>query len=238
MNIQKFGVATLFLAALAAPAAAAESNIWSTTFDGGFFESTGPFPFSAVGTTFGGASIQSAAGFSGFGTSMYRNDTGGSTLFNATGLGTHTALRLKFDLAFIDSWDSTNGAPAPDILFVTFDGGSYQFTVNSASGSVFDVGPGTVISTGSNLGYSSWNDTIARYEFVIPHAASTFNLSINFGGAGFQGGLDESWGIDNFALSAITDDGPVVPEPATWAMMIAGFGLVGAAMRRRNAITA
>jgi len=25
-----------------------------------------------------------------------------------------------------------------------------------------------------------------------------------------------------------------VPEPATWAMMIAGFGLVGGAMRRRS----
>ena len=29
---------------------------------------------------------------------------------------------------------------------------------------------------------------------------------------------------------------PVVPEPATWAMMIAGFGLVGAAMRRRTTV--
>lgn len=28
-----------------------------------------------------------------------------------------------------------------------------------------------------------------------------------------------------------------VPEPATWAMMIAGFGLVGGAMRRRNVTT-
>lgn len=30
-------------------------------------------------------------------------------------------------------------------------------------------------------------------------------------------------------------DGPIgaVPEPASWAMMIAGFGLAGAAMRRR-----
>jgi hypothetical protein len=26
----------------------------------------------------------------------------------------------------------------------------------------------------------------------------------------------------------------IIPEPATWAMLIAGFGLVGAAMRRRN----
>jgi len=33
---------------------------------------------------------------------------------------------------------------------------------------------------------------------------------------------------------------PAVPEPATWAMMIAGFGLVGAAMRsrRRDIVTA
>jgi hypothetical protein len=31
---------------------------------------------------------------------------------------------------------------------------------------------------------------------------------------------------------------PPVPEPATWAMMIAGFGLVGAAMRRRAAAIA
>lgn len=33
-------------------------------------------------------------------------------------------------------------------------------------------------------------------------------------------------------------EGPAVPEPATWAMMIAGFGLVGAAVRRRRIATA
>ena len=31
---------------------------------------------------------------------------------------------------------------------------------------------------------------------------------------------------------------PGVPEPATWAMLIAGFGLVGAAARRRRPIVA
>ena len=35
----------------------------------------------------------------------------------------------------------------------------------------------------------------------------------------------------NFEVAAAT---PAVPEPATWAMMIAGFGLVGGAMRRRK----
>ncbi|OYU16536.1 MAG: hypothetical protein CFE37_00620 [Alphaproteobacteria bacterium PA4] len=38
---------------------------------------------------------------------------------------------------------------------------------------------------------------------------------------------------------AVTSIAPGVPEPASWAMLIAGFGLVGAAMRRRTiAVTA
>jgi hypothetical protein len=36
-----------------------------------------------------------------------------------------------------------------------------------------------------------------------------------------------SFELDNIAVSA-------VPEPATWAMMIAGFGLMGSALRRRR----
>jgi PEP-CTERM motif len=27
-----------------------------------------------------------------------------------------------------------------------------------------------------------------------------------------------------------------IPEPATWAMMILGFGMIGGAMRRRRAV--
>lgn len=44
--------------------------------------------------------------------------------------------------------------------------------------------------------------------------------------------------IDAFKFSNLTVSGSsAVPEPATWAMMILGFGLVGAAMRRRNVQT-
>jgi hypothetical protein len=32
----------------------------------------------------------------------------------------------------------------------------------------------------------------------------------------------------------LSESAPAVPEPATWAMMIAGMGLVGASMRRRS----
>jgi PEP-CTERM motif len=52
--------------------------------------------------------------------------------------------------------------------------------------------------------------------------------------------IDAQWrrltGINNLQYRAEFATAPV-PEPATWAMMIAGFGLVGGAMRRRKAIT-
>ena len=35
-------------------------------------------------------------------------------------------------------------------------------------------------------------------------------------------------------ISEVTFAGSVVPEPSSWAMLIAGFGLVGATMRRRR----
>jgi hypothetical protein len=53
--------------------------------------------------------------------------------------------------------------------------------------------------------------------------------SISFGGVANQIVFDDiTFG------SSTPGPGPAVPEPASWAMMIAGFGLTGAAMRRRR----
>jgi choice-of-anchor C domain-containing protein len=44
----------------------------------------------------------------------------------------------------------------------------------------------------------------------------------------FQSTTNGAWGM------ALDNVSAAVPEPATWAMLIAGFGLVGGALRRRN----
>ncbi|MFS0738129.1 PEPxxWA-CTERM sorting domain-containing protein [Sphingomonas sp. 1P06PA] len=41
----------------------------------------------------------------------------------------------------------------------------------------------------------------------------------------------KGFALDNLSLSLVS--APAVPEPAAWALMIGGFGLVGGAMRRR-----
>jgi hypothetical protein len=41
--------------------------------------------------------------------------------------------------------------------------------------------------------------------------------------------------IYSLAYQIESGTGGVIPEPATWAMMIIGFGLVGASVRRRAA---
>jgi len=45
-----------------------------------------------------------------------------------------------------------------------------------------------------------------------------------------------TWGSDYEKLVFTSDGGGAVPEPASWALLITGFALVGAAARRRRAI--
>ncbi len=49
------------------------------------------------------------------------------------------------------------------------------------------------------------------------------------------GGTANKTGFDNITFGSETPGG-AVPEPATWAMMLLGMGLVGASMRRRQQV--
>jgi hypothetical protein len=62
-------------------------------------------------------------------------------------------------------------------------------------------------------------------KLTIGVGPGTYTFSITGDGAG---------GLPAGVFLAVAE----VPEPATWAMLIAGFGLVGATLRRRTAVTA
>ncbi len=222
------------LAGAATPATAA-TNIWSTDFENGdFFTQLGPFEWWNLYVSNPDTLVTRPTGTApGLGADYLSSDTTATTSFVVEGLGAHTSLSLSFDLIFVDSWDGLDGTPSPDLLFLTVDGAPYlTLSSNNTSGSAAQYGPGSVIASGSLLRNPSFNDVVVHYDLVIPHSAADFAFQIAAGGAGFQGGDDESWGIDNFSLGA------TVPEPASWAMMIGGFGLTGTMLRRRRTVPA
>ena len=72
---------------------------------------------------------------------------------------------------------------------------------------------------------------------ITPDVGASQHYSYDYGvvydGTGVGLGFYGPASADNFAIP-----GSDVPEPASWALMIVGFGLVGAAARRRSMATA
>lgn len=112
-------------------------------------------------------------------------------------------------------------------------GSMYRYITNSES--PFLLGSGQVFA-GLSLDAFDDTGTLLNNDFaqVIP-SYTGFRPSFE---ASFYDPQNE-----NFALvrgtgirATITQIGAAVPEPSTWAMMIAGFAFVGASMRRRTRV--
>lgn len=84
----------------------------------------------------------------------------------------------------------------------------------------------------SGGGFRSWTSFVANSGFV----AGLNNLQITVTNVGQQSGNPSGLRVE-FTGSDVTAF-PPLPEPASWTMMIIGFGLTGAAMRRRQASVA
>lgn len=69
------------------------------------------------------------------------------------------------------------------------------------------------------------------------HTTATFSEAPNFGG-GYESDNHTVGHFITKGTGTVVEQLGVVPEPASWALMIAGFGLVGATVRRRHVMTA
>ncbi|WP_213981904.1 PEPxxWA-CTERM sorting domain-containing protein [Sphingomonas sp. dw_22] len=233
--MKNYLVAAALVGALAAGGAQAQT-IYSNDFDGNVVTGSGVTVTSAnasgTGTALSGS--WNAAGWDG--TFLQNASISPITVteFSFSGLGAHSGISLGGVLGFLQSWDSSNGGPyTPDFLEILIDGTlAARFTANNASGTNTAAAGGNIIAfhdqTDSNLAYS---DTLIDFTgspwATFAHTGSSLTIAFRAAGSGWQGGTDESWGLDSFKVTA-------VPEPASWAMMIGGFGLAGAAIRRRR----
>lgn len=136
-----------------------------------------------------------------------------------------------YDNGVISTW--ANG-----VTPISINGGSESTSVNAWHHIAFtwDGGSEKIYLDGVMVKSAATTGTLSP-------SGENFGLKIGSrfsGNAQFVHGLIDNVRISNVALAAnqlgyFTDSATgAVPEPATWAMMLVGFGMVGGALRRRQ----
>jgi len=85
-------------------------------------------------------------------------------------------------------------------------------------------------NTGGPFTPFDFNGLLARSTFGGMAVDAFFGLSTKNNPDGVPGGSNTAV----YSLGQVTVPAAAVPEPASWAMMLGGFGLLGAATRRRS----
>ncbi len=131
---------------------------------------------------------------------------------------------LKFDI--LENFNSNNP------LTVT------GFAGNGALGYIFNAPVATYGTANAIVNGSNSVDITALVASAVGANANWLNLHLATANGGQWTYTYTGFGYsaDRANVSLTIDSGAGVPEPATWALMIAGFGLVGAASRRRQSV--
>lgn len=138
-------------------------------------------------------------------------------------------IRLDFDLGGAQRGSATDGYYAGFNFGSSVDMIGYGYNVSGSDVLVF---PGLMSTTGVNTSTSLLGDApiTTRSLFFTAGNAGSLKFYVGTDSADNVGPL-----LDGIRLNVTPG---AVPEPATWAMMIGGFALAGATMRRRKATLA
>lgn len=158
------------------------------------------------------------------------SDYAWSALLNNTGT---SVVDYIFSARTTPSGDTVPGFGLPGLNAVLtpgstpiIPGGPVWAQLGSDSGRCFS-------GVGNGCGYTGW----IKATYTIEEAGEYrigFGVS-NITDTQFQSGLAFTSSIVD---GEVIDPTPAIPEPASWAMLITGFGLVGAAARRRRLVRA
>jgi hypothetical protein len=217
MNIKRFQFVLVIFSIFSVTGIASASSSITTVVDG----RSGPW-ISALNPSFSwGASILPPAFIdSATGLSMNAGDTltisyiSGTTNGGGPGIFSDANGNQAYagDLAGVPATPPFGGPPS---LYTTSQGPVYFMALLGA----FTDSHGVIVGSPFKIGNGPLSET-------IPEGASRLSMGFNDGGGGF---FDNSGGI----IVGVTEVS-TIPEPETYAMFIAGLGLMGFMARRRN----
>jgi hypothetical protein len=160
------------------------------------------------------------------------------------------------NLAFSGVQNATAGANAYVVANLFFGGGfGFEASEDGVIRNTFQVIGGSLSGGSSNALLRS--GSVSLFLNQPTFFAMDLSSSAGVGGSGmpesarsdFSNSLAVPFGMDVFVLPAgvtansgtwlvnnrrVNLDAPAVPEPATWGMMILGFGMIGFTLRRRQ----
>jgi hypothetical protein len=221
------------LAALASGAASAQAAVVSLNFEG--VNATHPSGFAQILNYYNGGTSSDATTGTNYGVAFSSN-----------------ALALCLNTATITCSNTSRGGLAPGselgaLFFLSGASTVLDYAAGFTTGFSFNysmVGPSNgavnvwdgLGGTGNLLGSISLAVTTSGCPGFVGAYCPFVPIGVSFGGTAKS---IEFAGVANFV---VFDDvtfgsatpGPGVPEPASWALMIGGFGMVGAALRRRR----
>lgn len=134
----------------------------------------------------------------------------------------------EFEYSYLSDFD--NGSPLNDSGCLLFGRcGAFQGLKEVSIAGGDSGGPGFI--NGQLASVNSYGLTFGR--FCLDDACTLV-------GGDFKPGLQSSWGEMNGFVPVFIHTGFIanVPEPGTWALLILGFGVAGAAMRRKSKVQA
>lgn len=181
------------------------------------FDSAGVGTYSAVGSAVFGAG-QNASDFP-TGNALYFNGSSARTVtFNPVNLSSGGNISFDFRIgsynvssAYFEGEDSFG----EDVVFdYSLDGTTFTQLEQISSA-------GTASGTRNVDGWASYS-----YNFAANSGAT--NVQLRFSQSANSGIGYDQWAVDNVLVTSMS---AAVPEPATWAMMLLGFGSVAGALR-------
>ena len=159
------------------------------------------------------------------------SNTNGNYVFNPNNGALTTATPLAFAGSSNDPGvtaaaytSSVFGAPGGSTQLYVIDSDFDLLAQQNNNGGVLTP----VGATGVNLGSRTSFDILGSDAFAS-NGRNFYRVNLGTGATTLLGRTDES--LFGIAIAGVNG---AVPEPATWGMMIVGFGAVGATMRRRR----
>lgn len=130
-----------------------------------------------------------------------------------TGLIVGQTYTLTFDFAGAQEYNYGNG-PSTDSWYFGFEN--------------MNIDQQSAVLNNSYKGFTGWNTQ--TFSFVATQTSDT----LYFLAQGAPAGQPPFSLLDNVSLVGAYGTVSTAPEPATWAMMLLGFGIIGASLRTRR----